>query len=362
METNEIINLIGNLFNFIRNIFIKGNLFSGFAAAIVIYIFTRRLLKEKLIETHITKKLNEIQDANTEVRIKSEKLFDKYFLLGDISILSKEVLEEVLKDIKKLSLISEKASSSITTIIILLKLTLMRAHKGFDKTQETFIFKIDFYNFIIEILESVNYYSTEVVEIPKSVKNIKKETIAKKLKKYVKNSEINSFKHFKLGVDKSVDSAYFLLFIDAVIRSKIIYLMLCALDKNRSPKNLAKMLYCHNIYAPSILENDDSGLLGEGDKIYLIGFYISSTLKEIKLYYSDPSTANTFDFNIFKKHIEKYKDIWIENSNFSFSKGRVIPMKNENFFTLEYKREYLEELFKKNKKAIKRKIKVDKFK
>ncbi len=332
-------------------------------------LLTLPILKKKLVENHITTKLNEIQTSNSNIQTFNQKLIEKCIpLTYSNEILSKHDLEYILSDLQEGFYISQKASSDVATLMFYLKTTLQGTVKHYD--QNLFSTR-QLLGFIIENLELINFYSTHVVQIPKSSKLKKGNIINKTIRKYVTNSQIRQYRYFKIGIIDDPNSAHFTLFSGKVNRTGHPLLMRSTFQIYMSPNAIAKLLYLNKIYAPSklsMLRNDPYPIFGnESLDLFLIGFITSNQIskepnapnKVVELIYSNPNDRYLFVKNLkFEKLKTDFKDQWIIKSQFSVEKSISMTKAEVETILLKYDRKYLNELFSENKQKIKKKLKV----
>jgi len=303
----------------------------GSLVALLGILLTLPILRKKLIENHITNKLNEIQTKNSEIQSYNQKLIDKYIpLTYSNDLLTKQDLENALNDLQEGFHISQNASSDVATLMFYLKTTVQGAIKHFDNKKSKLFSSRGFYGFIMDNLDLVNYYSKQVVQIPKSTKTQKNDIITKALRKYVSDSQIVQFKYFKLGIIDSPDSAHFTMFTGKVNRTNHSLLMRATFQIYMSPRAVAKLLYINKIYAPLILSMPhENPLFGTKSlDLYLIGFSISNQIsvdpnepsKVVDLIYSNPEDFHRFVEALkYEKLKTEFKDNWIPDSKFELS-------------------------------------------
>lgn len=342
----------------------------GPSVALLGILLTISILRKKLIENHITTKLNEIQSKNTEIQSYNQKLIDKYIpLTYSNDLLTKEDLENALNELQEGFHISQNASSDVATLMFYLKTAVQGAIKHFDNKKSKLFSTRGFYGFIMDNLDLVNYYSKQVVQIPKSTKTQKSNIISKTIRKYVSHSQIEQFKYFKLGIIDSPDSAHFTMFTGKVNRTNHALLMRSTFQIYFSPKAIAKLLFINKIYAPLILSKPyENHLFGTNSlDLYLIGFSISNQVsvdpdaptKVVDLIYSNPEDFHRFiDALKYEKLKTDFKDIWIPDSKFELSKSISMTKVEIETFRLKYDKTYLNELHQKNSRKIKKKIKI----
>lgn len=342
----------------------------GPLVALLGILLTLPILRKKLIENHITTKLNEIQTKNTEIQSYNQKLIDKYIpLTYSNDLLTKEELENALHDLQEGFHISQNASSDVATLMFYLKTTIQGTIKHFDNQKSKLFLSRGFYGFIIENLDLVNFYSKQVVQIPKSTKTKKSNIIAKSLRKYVSHSKIEQFKYFKLGIIDSPDSAHFTMFSSNVNKTNHALLMRATFQIYWSAKAIAKLLFIHRIYAPLILSmpRKDPLFGTESLDLYLIGFSISNQLskdpkaptKVVDLIYSNPDDILRFvDGLKYDKIKSEFSDNWIVDSRFDLSKSIRMAKTEIETLKLKYDKAYLNKMHQENKRKIKKKIKI----
>lgn len=227
----------------------------GPAIALFGILMTLPILRKKLTENHITTTLNNIQSANSEIQSFNQKLIDKYIpLTYSNDLLTKQDIENALIDLQEGFHLSQKASSDVTTLMFFIKTTIQGTIKHYDPKNSKLFSTRGFLGFIIDNLELVNFYSTQVVQIPKSSKTKKSNLITKSLRKHVTHSDIVQYRHFKLGIIEDPDSAHFTMFCGKVNRNNHALLMRSAFQIYWSPNAIAKILFLNKIYAPSIIE------------------------------------------------------------------------------------------------------------
>ncbi|ALO17380.1 hypothetical protein L21SP5_03785 [Salinivirga cyanobacteriivorans] len=342
----------------------------GPLVALLGILLTLPILRKKLIENHITTKLNEIQSKNTEIQSYNQKLIDKYIpLTYSNDLMTKADLENALSELQKGFHISQNASSDVATLMFYLKTAVQGAIKHFDNQKSKLFSTRGFYGFIMDNLDLVNYYSKQVVQIPKSTKTKKSTIISKAISKYVSHSKIEQFKYFKLGIIDSPDSAHFTIFSGNVNKTNHALLMRSTFQIYLSPKAIAKLLFINKIYAPLIISKPhEDPLFGtKSFDLYLIGFSINNQIsvdpeapsKVVDLIYSNPLDFHRFiDALKYEKLKSDFKDIWIPDSKFDLSKSISMSKTEIETFKLKYDKEYLFEMHKNNKRKIKKKIKI----
>lgn len=333
-------------------------------------LLTLPILRRKLVENHITTKLNEIQTSNSEIQTFNQKLIDKYVpLTYSNNLLTLQDLENLLTGLQKGFHVSQKASSDVATLMFYLKTTLQGVNKHFDPKNSKLFSTRGLLGFVIDNLDLINFYSTQVVQIPKSSKTKQSNLINKNIRKYVTHSKIVQYRYFKLGIIDDPDSAHFTMFSGKVNRTNHALLMRAAFQIYWNPNAIAKLLFLNKIYAPSKLTKPEKDhLFGiESLDLYLIGFSISNQLskdpnaptKVVDLIYSNPDDFHRFVGNLkYDKLKSNFNDDWIPNSDFSLGESISMTKVEIETFRLKYDKNYLMNLFKKNRRKIKKKLKI----
>lgn len=332
--------------------------------ALVGILVARPILKKKLTENHISASLKDIQQSNLKIQELNQKLINLYKPRTSVhSILSKEEMKAVHDEIQAVYQISLSASSDVSTILFYLKTTLYYSLEDFDRANET-ILSQKFYDFIIYILEFVNYFSVQAVQIPKSSQTIKEKLVKAELVKYVTHSHIYKYKYFHRGLIKDPKSLHSLRFCEEVNISGIRLLMRSAFLILQHPGPIANLLFFHKIYAPLKLTGFGNVLFTENElALYLIGFTFREEFtkegnkRSVKLFYSNPHQNIEFTSALRSNNnfLKKASDDYLENSDFSFEGARLTGSSYE-LLEVTINREYLAEKHKQNKRRIRKKL------
>jgi len=337
--------------------------------ALIGILLTLPILKKKLLENHISKALIDIQDANKNLLTEITDLIDEYTpkTFSNDRILKNE-LQDILDKVKIIYKTSQKGNSDSQTMLFFLKYTIQNTLKHYDPKKYAILSSREIYGLVLFTLEQAVFFSTQVVQIPKSTKTNNENLINKKIKKYVSNSEFLKYKHFKQGLIDDPNSAHYLLFYNQINHCSSTLLKRAAFQIFWDVSAIKKILFLSEIYAPlEINAPNNSPIFGGGNyRLYLIGFQKSTTLlmkegttkKVVDLIYSNPDDFGRFASNLTYENLKKnYKDVFIENSSFSLEKAISMTQKDLETFSIQYELKYLEELFNKNKKEFKKKLK-----
>lgn len=341
---------------------------SGPTIALIGILITFPLLRKKLTENHITNALNEIQRTNINVLKNNHELIDLYLPNTYIGRrLSKKETEKLLADIKKAFYLSQSGSSDVMTILFYLKSTIQNLLKNFNSRPERLVTAIDVYALAINTLEIVNFYCTQVAQIPKSGETINLDIINKKIVKYTSHNEYKKYKYFRQGVIHDANSSHFTLFYNKVLKCSCPLILRAAFQIYCSPAPVLKEMYLFGIYAPTELvtiEEKPSPLGLKNRKVYLIGIKFQTELtprksrEVVDLIYSNPD-----DIHLFANHLNfdqlknSFKDSFIHDSQFDIKEARKMNHLCKETFKLQYTKCYLENCFQNNKRKIEKAMK-----
>jgi len=348
--------------------------FSGSIVALIGIIAAWPFFRRKMIENHISNTLFKIQEVNRIVGKECQKLIDKYISYTyTIEPISRNELESIYKDINNLYLLSVDGSSDVTTVIFYLKVTIQRTLKHYNKkyTKTSFITSREIYELVIKVIETVIFYSTKVIQIPKSSKVNQYDLIEKTLKNnsiknYISNSSFTEFKHFNQGVLFDFCSLHYLSFYAMIIKSNTL-ITRSAFSIYINPDPVLKLLQLNEIYAPLILEDKNKDeLFNVNYSLFLIKFSINDELtmangkrkKIVNLYYT-----NTNDISRFVSHLKPdyFKSNFIEKyiieSEFNFENILSFGLDNFETIVIKFEYAYLQNAYKVNKKRIEIKLK-----
>lgn len=337
--------------------------------ALIGIIFTIPILKRKLIESHVSNKLNEIQISNTKLQVYNQRILDKYYLIiNEGGILSRTDLENSYKDIQSGFEISLNSCSEATTLMYYLRNTIQKTYLAYNQNILNRLSTHQFLSFVINILELVSFYSTRVIQIPKSHSILKNSILKKSVRKYVTNPDYFQFRYFKQGIDNSPRSALFLLFTEKVIHTEHSLLMRSSFQIHNSPRVIALLLFFNKIYVPPTISKPIGiPLFGiDSYKLYLIGFSFynevfsdrGSSRKFIKLFYSNVQNKIHFVKSLVLSDISKnFSDNWLIESNFKMDKVIDIHFEDFESISLDFDYEYVKNQFMVNGYRFKKSIK-----
>lgn len=376
MLTNEINRILGSFyFNFnmgiheiLKTCYRVLNDFQGSIIAVITLAITYPILQKKLLENHISNALSDIQIANNKLILKSTELIDEFIPhTYKNEILRLDELQYLTKVIKELQVLSLEANKDSNTIILFLKITLQNTIKHYDSTKHGIISSREILGIIIRVLEQVIYFSTQVVQIPKSSKTSKNNLINKKISKYVTHSEFEKYKYFKQGFIDDAKSAHFILFYSYVVSTSTNLITRSAFQIFENTFPIQSMAFIREFYAPFHLEQKETIKVFSDDLLLqLMGFEIRTSLsaitnsskKIIVLNYTNPSDFFGFTDSLDKETIIKaFKDILVEDSGFDLSKMNSFSKQDKETITIEFDFEYCQSLFKNNKRSMRKLLK-----
>lgn len=343
------------------------NDFQGSIVAVITLVLTYPILKKKLLENHISKSLVDIQETNKELIRASTDLIDAFVPHTYTNErISREELEYLYSKIGELSLISQQANQDSHTMIFFLKETLRNTLRHYDPHTHGIIYSREILGIVIEVLNEVIFFSTQVVQIPKSSKTIKGNLINKKIRKNVTHSEFEKYKYFKQGIIGDPRSAHALLFYKNICSTSTKLIARSAFQVFESVHPISNMLVIREFYAPLTLEMENFSPLSSGNHVlYLMGFRIRTSLgvdppeakTVIELSYTNPSDFYGFVKSMTKeKFLKFFNDTYLPDSRFDLSRMTGFSSENNEIISLKFDFEYVNKQFKLNRKKLKRKM------
>ncbi|NJW53566.1 hypothetical protein [Salinimicrobium oceani] len=344
--------------------------FAGPLVALFGIILSYPLFKRKLTANHISWRLEKIQSSNFKLHLLVQKLKDKYFPQVHLhKRIEKNDLIEIQNNIKDAYFLSLEGSSDVATLLYYLKSTIENAIRYFDREENSSLYTNSFFVFFLNNLELVNYYSNQVIQIPKSSKTERKKFVVKPLHRFVTNSETVKYKHFKTGVIYDHNSAHYTMFYSKVNQTHCPFLIRSAFQIHTNPKPVANLLYLKEIYAPLTLEKPvENSLFGpETYTLYLIGFIFwtrhqsssSEVIEECDLIYSNLNDNFQFVQALVngKITLSDFKDTYLPNSSLNLPEVKKEICATETF-KIRVNKKLLLQNFKKNKKEFKKQLKI----
>lgn len=343
--------------------------FAGPLVALFGIILSYPLFKRKLTSNHISWRLEKIQSSNFQLHLLIQKMKNKYMpqvhLLEEIE---KEDLINIQNDIKEAYFLSLEGSSDVSTLLFYLNSTIETTIRYLDRKENGSLYTNAFFIFFLNHLELVNYYSNQVVQIPKSSKTERKKFVVKPLHQFVTHSETVKYKHFKTGVIFDPNSAHCTMFYAKINQTRYPLIMRSAFQIHSNPKPVANLLYLKEIYAPLTLEKPvENQMFGpESYTLYLIGFtfwtqHLSSSSEvneECDLIYSNLNDSFQFVQALVngKIRLNDFKDSYLPDSKFLLPEVKKEICSTETF-KIRVNKKLLIENFKINKKKFKKSLK-----
>lgn len=337
---------------------------SGAIIALVGILLTIPILRKKFIESHISKALIDIQDANKKLFLASTDLNDEYYTKEQFNeIVKKEELNSIFEQIKSLYKISQEANRDSQTMLYFLKATLQNMQSYYTDENPDRLFTSDIYSLVGHVLRFVEFSCTQVVQIPKSTKMIKDELINPRYKKLVTNSNFVRYKYFKQGVIYDPNSAHYLRYYEWANNRSNILIKESTFQIFMNSAPIKKLFWINNIYAPFEFAFNQSDPLLNREKLYLIAYrtiekYNPGKENEVWIEVIYSTAVRYVDFSSFYNSLEQlkthYYDDTLDNFDFSLDEATSFTMLNRQSFSMKFKYEYLQSIFKKNKSLIRK--------
>lgn len=321
-------------------------------------------IRKKLVEDHVKKIIEDIQDSNKEIKILCQSLSDKHLSRTyKTEIISINEIQQAYYEVDELHKKALNASKEVVTFTFLLKRTIQGILRRYDtKNQSYRIFTNEFYGFYINILYEITFFATKIVNIPTNTRTVRIKYINRKIKKYVVNNKFKKFKYIEQGVDNKYASQLLLSFYGNIYRINNIIILRAAYTIFSSPAPISRLLFLNELYFPPILKKREPTLFIY-EKLNLIGIikqvqYGAQGKREIvQLLYANIGEMFNFVGTLTKQDIEdNFIDDYILSKGIDLKKAIKIKIGNLEEMTIDLEKDYLNELFNINKKLLKEKM------
>lgn len=340
----------------------------GPGVALLGILLAKPLLKRKLIESHITQRIEQIHQSNSLVRSYCQKLVSKYTPLAyNVQKLAHQDIKNLSAALEEGYLISQDSSMEVATLMYYLKNTIQQFERRFIFYDKMIgIYTDDLLAFVINTLQRIIIYSTQAVPVPDKVKVLNVDIIVEPIKQFVTYKKISKFKNFRLGVNYDVDSALCLIFTDMVNHTNKPYLMECAAFVTKTTKSIAKLLYLRKIYAPLIWEKDSEEISFVRRTFNLVGFEENTTtnidsgvtVRSVDLYYANLKNIAYKQKLTEQSFLNEFKEIWLKGKDYKFHKPIKFAYVTDGMVKVEIERKVLQENFHLYKREIKKNLRI----
>ncbi len=328
------------------------------------------LLKRKLVDGYITRQFEIVHENNRVLKKECLRLREKYPVKPSQNSLTKEHIEEALADIRKLNEMAIDANPDAFRYTQLLYDTLLKFN---EKTTNDIVknFNEIYYfetlsTFISNHLNEVYKYSKSIGFIPNTNKIIKKPIVIKELSKYVTDNERYEIQN----IDTSLKHASAMLVVFYAINNAVLsfrnpLLLKCCYLSIPTPSPLARLLFNKKLYLPLVLRH--KGKNPFNIELVLIKFVNheihnidDGTIKyEIEGIYANITSVGFVEGSIKDKNsLNEYKDVYLDDSTFDFSKIIYFDKYGENI-NFKFETKVAQEYFYKNEKKIRNRIKKE---
>ncbi|WP_346862849.1 hypothetical protein [uncultured Draconibacterium sp.] len=341
----------------------------GPGVALYAVLIARPLLRNKLIENHVTQRIDQIHKSNSEVRLYCQQLISSYTpLIYKHDRFKIEDIKKLNEDLEKGYLLTQDSSSEVATLIYYLKNTLQQYERKFNYYEQTFhIYSSDIFPFVINVLNRVVMYSTQVIPIPATTEIRNVDLIVKPLNRFVTDGKMSKFKNYRLGVNYDKDSASCLIYTDMVNQTSMKHLKECASIVMSSSQSIAKLLYLRNIYIPLVwgakkypkdaLFRIELTLVGF-DENTNIGIEGEESNKTVVLYYSNLSNFDYLPKLTEETFVGNFLDDWLRIENFKFPKPIKFAYVTDEMIKIEVDRKELQEIYNSYRRKIKNNLRI----
>lgn len=328
-------------------------------------IFGYPAILRKLQEEHIKELIKKTQETNNQIKKKSIEIINKYSTrtYKDI-IITKNDIQEIFNEIVKLNEESINASKEVNTLTFLLKTTFQGILRYYNPKTNRDIYSSEIFNFYLSVLSEIVFFTTKVINLPKRTSTAKIKRITRKLDRFLSQNTFKKYKYFEQGLDYSSCNAIVFSFYVDVNSSRNHIFYRAAYNIIKSPAPIMRMLYLEKFYIPPILKKEKDLLLFKDYLLYLIGYEIDNYISEkeekkiVKCYYANISDTFAWIHNIKMEDLKNnFTDNYLSNNkkNIELKINSLKELKPECII-IELDYTFLNQLFIKNKRLIKKKM------
>lgn len=282
-------------------------------------------LKKYLLKDAIKKRVNNLQDANNGVKDLTREIIQE---IDDLKELKRPIKEEDLNHVtslaKSLNNKSVESSTQVRTLSFFLYQSILDIKPKIEKDNYSEVrIASDFYNLVFNTCIKINYYASNIIEIPETIGVEKQYQLPEKRRRYLSNSGFKKVKDIEHGLNLDPNSEIALIFSRLINRSSNNYVF---------KKNFFKVLESNvpilheldssKIYFPPILGSDDDLIMGKSKDLVLVKFQHYTSMMDgkpntVRFYYSNLNPLLKFVDNIdFDRLSNKFKDSFIEAEDF----------------------------------------------
>lgn len=296
-------------------------------------------IKKYLLDDLIKERVSRINDSNSVARNITNKIIQEINNKDDINRRADEYdVLHVRSLTKQLVNSTTDTSSEIHSLAFLLHKTTddieldIQKEVGNTRRSESRTAS-EFYSIVLMTCNKINFFASNIVDIPKSRKTVKYHDIRKELRKYLSKTGFETLENFQTGLDLNPNSAIPLIFFSILNKSTTDYIFArkyFQVLQNNTP--ILYNLHINEMYFPLTLEKASNselslfGMFGEG-RLHLIKYQFRKTMmgedegrEYIEFTYSNLHPfvrfMDTIDENKLK---EDYVDSFISKQNKYFS-------------------------------------------
>ncbi len=310
------------------------------------------LLKRKLVDGHITKQFEIINEANRKVRNEALRLKAKYPIEQDFTPISKEYLTSVYEDVCSLNELSFEANSVLYKYTELLRRALHLYIKEYDKhIGERGIVQDGNSMYIInsDTLKAwMQYHLVTVYDYARTMQEVPTESPKERkyeegdVSKYLTQNTFYEIESLDPTISYYYNSQYLMRYQEnnnkSLSGNDWLFFKYCYTAVNTT-KAMARMMYKDKIYIPLALKRNTNGIFEES--LRLVGYkkseiYNISTQQQVNAYicfyanigildntsnikkskdlngFIDPYTERSFDMSMFEIKDSKHHMIRVE--------------------------------------------------
>lgn len=284
-----------------------------------------RGLQKYLLKDAVKKRVNNLQDANDGVKDLTGEIIQE---IDDLKEIKRPIKEEDLNHVtslaKSLNNKSVESSTQVRTLSFFLYQSILDIKPKIEKDNYSEVrFTNHFYPLVFNACAKINYYASNIIEIPEEIGVETQYELPEKRREYLSSSGFKKLKDIEHGLNLNPNSEIALIFSKLINRSTNHYVF----KKNffqvlESNIPIVHELDSAKIYFPPILESDDDSIMGESKELMLVKFQHYTSMMDgkpdtVRFYYSNLSPRLEFVDNVdFDRLSNKFNDSFIETENF----------------------------------------------
>jgi len=321
--------------------------------------------KKYLVKDIIKAKTLELYKKNKKVFKTTKIIISKISNKEDlVRMITGDDITEIKKYTSMLVNDANGASTEVHTLAFFLNETIKNITPKFSKKGYGEIRTAsDFYSLIFYSCQQINYYASNIIDIPQKTTLQKYSGIKKEVQKYLPKKGYYKIKNYNYGLDTNPLSPISLIFSGIISESTSSYIFkkkYYQIIQNNVP--IAFELLVNKFYFPPTIKSDEEIPLIGNRELHLVKFNVQTSFPENKeiivfTYSNLNQTFNFVDSINEKSFFDDYKDSFISNSELFKKYSSELKKTGEESITIKCNYEDSKNYFNKVKKEFKKKLK-----